>query len=98
MTWPLPFPSTIAQGRLGLRANGYLIRGSLGATGKLAAFLQRTEGLRRCGHQPAEAFLQQRLDIAGVHMRVAADNVVRLACGKDVIDGGGDLRVIVLAW
>src|SRR5665213_3974225 len=55
------------------------------------SFLQRGKALRRCRHQPAEAFLDQLLDIVVVDMRVTAGDPLVLADREDVVDRGGDL-------
>src|SRR5258708_9839574 len=60
------------------------------------AELQRSERPNRRRHQPAEALLDQSLDVLAVDVRVTAGHVVLFADRKDVVDGRGHRRVLIL--
>src|SRR5262252_8661501 len=67
----------------------------LAASG-FAAELQRGEGIDRRWHQIPEAFLQQRLDILAVDMRVSAGDIVLLADRQYLVHRRGHRGMLVL--
>src|SRR5919199_2185139 len=71
-------------------------RGRLACSG-LAAELERVERSLGRGHQPAEALLEDALDVAGVDVRMAARDAGLGTDRQDFVDRGGDDRVLVLS-
>src|SRR5207302_4773453 len=63
-----------------------------------ATELERLERALGSGHQPAEAHIQQALDVARVHVRVAAHHARFLADIQNFLNSGGNGRVLVLTW
>src|ERR1035437_6838010 len=66
------------------------------ATSLQSLFESRERIAWRC-HQPTKSFRQKRFHVFAVHVRVAADHVVLLANGQDLVDGGCNRGMVILA-
>ena len=61
------------------------LRTASGAAGRFTAELQRGVGIDRRWHQITEAFLQQRLDILAVNVRVSASDIMLFADRQNLV-------------
>src|SRR4051794_34961197 len=71
--------------------------GGGGAAGGAEGGVEAAVAACRRRHQEAVALLDEAADVAGVDVRMAADDVVLLADAQDVAHGLGDDGVLVLA-